>query len=268
MKSYRIATVIVFLTSFSGFAASGFAATTKVTLAADTAPGTGQAGIGYITVSGSGFPSGTIPPADVTITLTPPTGTATLTKALKVKVITGTEESITFQIPASVVVATPMVYEVSLAGSTSTGTLFASRNTSALIIDPPASLQSVAPNAANAALTLTVTLTGAFTSFVQGTTTATFGPGIAGGGAAEGAAGPVTVTSPTAATAQISIDPAAATGSQTVTVTTGTASETLPGGFTIETAVAVANINMTSTQPLAPGLSGFQDDFLIHGVEY
>jgi hypothetical protein len=263
MKSFSPAIFLILLAS-----SASFAATTKVTLSTDTNPGTGQAGVGYVSVVGTGFPSGTISPGAVTLTITPPTGTATTTKAAKVKVISGSEESVTFQIPATISVSTPTVYTVSLKGQTSTGNKFVSSNTSALTIDPPASLQTVAPNSANAALALTVTITGAYTSFVQGTTVASFGPGIAVGGAAEGASGPVTVTSPTTATAQISIDPAAATGAQTVTVTTGTATETLPGGFTIETAVAVANINMTTTNPLPVGFSGYQDEYDLNAVEY
>jgi hypothetical protein len=258
---------------FAAFLASALpavshAAVTRVTLAANTTPGTGQAGVGYVSVVGTGFPSGTITPSAVTLSLKPATGTTETTKAVKVKVISGTEDSVTFQIPTTIVVSAPTVYAVSLAGETSTGNTFASKNTSALTIDPPSSLSSVAPASANAALSLLVTITGAYTGFVQGTTQADFGPGIAVGGAAEGALGPVTVTSPTTATAQISIDPAAAAGSQTVTVTTGTATETLTGGFTIETAVAVANINMTSTAPLAPGFSGFHDEYILNGVEY
>jgi hypothetical protein len=263
MKSLRLAIFLVFVASSASFAAA-----TKVTLSTDTTPGTGQAGVGYISVVGTGFPSGTISPGAVTLTLTPTTGTPSTTKAVKVKVISGSEESVTFQIPAAITVTSPAVYAVSLQGQTATGSKFISKNTSALTIDPPASLQTVAPNSANAALALTVTITGAYTSFVQGTTVASFGPGIAVGGAAEGSPGPVTVTSPTTATAQISIDPTAATGAQTVTVTTGTATETLPSGFTIETAVAVANINMTVTNPMPAGFSGYQDEYDLNGVEY
>lgn len=72
---------------------------------------------------------------------------------------------------------------------------------------------------------LSIALTGAFTHFVQGTTTANFGAGI---GVAS-----LTVTSPTAATAIINIDPAAATGLRNVTLTTGSETAALLGGFTV-----------------------------------
>src|SRR5205807_6103778 len=57
-----------------------------------------------------------------------------------------------------------------------------------------------------------VTLTGQFTHFVQGTTTASFGAGIT--------VATLTVNSATAAAAVVNIDPAAATGSRDVTMTT------------------------------------------------
>src|SRR5262249_8853250 len=51
---------------------------------------------------------------------------------------------------------------------------------------------------------LSVAITGQFTHFMQGTTTASFGDGISVGGAAH-SFGPVTVTSPTSATATLNI---------------------------------------------------------------
>jgi hypothetical protein len=122
MKSLSAAIVLIFLASSASFAAA-----TKVTLATDTSPGTGQAGVGYVSVVGSGFPSGTINPTAVTLTLTPPTGTAESTKAAKVKVISGSEESIIFEIPTTILVATPTVYAVSLQGETTTGNKFVNK---------------------------------------------------------------------------------------------------------------------------------------------
>jgi len=60
---------------------------------------------------------------------------------------------------------------------------------------------------------LSVTITGEFTHFVQGTTTADFGPGIT--------VTAVNVSSATALTALLNIDPAAAVGLRDVIVTTG-----------------------------------------------
>jgi hypothetical protein len=82
-------------------------------------------------------------------------------------------------------------------------------------------LSSVSPSTGQKGQTLSVTIQANFTNFQQGVTQATFGPGISVGGAAQGAAGPVTVTGPMTATAQLVIDPAAAPGLRSPVVQTG-----------------------------------------------
>ena len=83
---------------------------------------------------------------------------------------------------------------------------------------------------------LSVAITGAFTHFVQGTTTASFGTGIN--------VVTLTVNSPTTATAVLNIDPAAATGARNVTLTTGSENAALLGGFTVNPGTPVlAQIN-------------------------
>jgi hypothetical protein len=88
---------------------------------------------------------------------------------------------------------------------------------------------------------LSVTLTGQFTSWVQGTTTASFGSGIT--------VSALTISSPTVATASLNIDPAATPGPRTITLTTGTEIDTLTNGFTIvgQTPVLVS-VNPSSGQ--------------------
>jgi hypothetical protein len=78
---------------------------------------------------------------------------------------------------------------------------------------------------------LAVAITGIYSDFVQGVTTADFGPAISVGGGEAGAAGPVTVTSPTSALAQLVIGPTAATGARIVTVATG--AQQLKAVFTV-----------------------------------
>jgi hypothetical protein len=73
---------------------------------------------------------------------------------------------------------------------------------------------------------VTVQLTGSFTNFTAGATVASFGPGVT-------LAGPLTVASPTTATAVLLIDPWAATGARTVTLTTGQEVATAVNGFTV-----------------------------------
>jgi len=82
----------------------------------------------------------------------------------------------------------------------------------AFAVTGAAFLSSITPNSARMGQSPVVTINGVFTSFAQGVTQANFGAGISVGGAAEGTFGPVTVTGPTTATAQLAINAAAAPG--------------------------------------------------------
>ncbi|MGA2131222.1 MAG: putative Ig domain-containing protein [Bryobacteraceae bacterium] len=137
-----------------------------------------------------------------------------------------------------------------------------------LTVNPAAQILSVSPNLSYQGLPLMVTITGQNTHFVQGTTQASFGPGTTVGGGTAGQPGPVTVNSATSAVAQVSISATAPTGSQTVTVTTGGETASLTNGFTIETAIPNITLTTSTSTPLAPGFSGFSDEYLITGVEY
>jgi hypothetical protein len=85
---------------------------------------------------------------------------------------------------------------------------------------------SVTPNIGLPDQTLgKVTITGRDTSFAQGSTVASFGIGIA--------VNSLTVTSPTAATVGLTIAGNATTGARNVTMTTGSESASMAGGFTV-----------------------------------
>jgi RHS repeat-associated protein len=94
-------------------------------------------------------------------------------------------------------------------------------------------LVSVSPNAGQQSQMGTVIITGVFTNFLQGTSQATFGPDISVGGAAAGAFGPITVTSPTSATGTVSISATAAPGLRTPVVQTGSEQASLVNGFSV-----------------------------------
>ena len=82
----------------------------------------------------------------------------------------------------------------------------------------PAALVSVTPNRGQQGQTIAVTIIAQDTQFIPGVTEAKFGDGILVGGGGDGDFGPVTVTSPTSATAQITIeDPKALTKPWVVT---------------------------------------------------
>jgi hypothetical protein len=114
-------------------------------------------------------------------------------------------------------------------------------------------LVSVNPNSGQQGQqNLSVALTGQFTNWVQGTTTASFGAGIVA---------PVTVNSSTSATALLNISASAATGAQTVTVTTGSEVETLSNGFTVTAGTpmllsANPNSGLQGQQNLSVALTG------------
>ena len=78
---------------------------------------------------------------------------------------------------------------------------------------------------------LSVTLTGQSTHFLQGTTSADFGPGIT--------VASLTVASPTSATAFVDIDPGAPVGGRDVILTTDTEVVTLARGFAVTAAIAI-----------------------------
>src|SRR5262245_11576727 len=181
-------------------------AQTSVTLSTAVSPSTGQAGVTSVSVTGSNFPSGTIAPADVIVTLEPAaagTGPTVTMPASNVATIVGTSRRITFQIPDAVDISAPTSYRISIAGHTTTATAFASTNKAPLTVTPAARIVGVVPGSVAQGATANVAITGVFTSFSQGSTTASFGPGVSVGGAAPGAFGPVTVDGPTGATAQI-----------------------------------------------------------------
>jgi hypothetical protein len=95
---------------------------------------------------------------------------------------------------------------------------------------------------------LSVALTGQFTHWVQGTTTASFGAGIT--------IASLTVNSATAATAVLNISASAALGARTVTLTTGSEVASLPSGFAVTAGTpVVVSVNPASGQQGQQNLS-------------
>lgn len=223
---------------------------TRVTLAGATVPPTGQAGVTYVSISGTGFPNGPILPTNTVVTLELLGGAARVTtRATAIDTIAATRRGrttrrITFLIPSEIIVANPTLYYVSVSGEVPY-LQFAGTNRALLTINPgnpnPA-ISSVTPSSGVAGQSLTVTIIGSSTHFVQGSTKASLGAGVSVGGAANGTLGPVTVNSATSATAQLVIDPTAAAGPRDVTVQTGSESATLSGrfGVTIPSSTAIS----------------------------
>lgn len=227
---------------FSFLPAVAARASVAVTLSSATSPTTGQPGA-TINVTGSGFPTDAISASSVLVTLTPTTSSdaAVTVPASALTTITGSVRRVTFQIPASVVVGSPAAYTISIAGTTLAGVGLSSSNDATLTISPSTSIVAVSPITGKAGQALSVTISGVGTNFVQGSTSATFGAGISVGGAAPGSFGPVTVTTPSTAIANLMIDASATPISQTIAVSTGDPQTSpLQNGFTVSSGGAMA----------------------------
>lgn len=161
-----------------------------------------------VSVTATNFQAGVAAPP-FTITLTPQGGGAPI---LASATVTGTAvgRSINFAVPAG---SAAGVYNL-----TAAGTGYVSGNSLSFTITAPPSF-TLAPASGNQGATIQVTISGLNTTFPAGSTTASFGAGISVGGAAEGAAGPVSVQPNGTAIANLVINPAATLGSRSVTVT-------------------------------------------------
>jgi hypothetical protein len=96
---------------------------------------------------------------------------------------------------------------------------------------------------------LSVIITGQFTHWVQGTTTASFDAGIT--------VASLTVNSATSATAVLNIDPGTATGTRPVTLTTGSETANVSNGFTVLIAtmwLPLSQVNVPSPTIGGPGI--------------
>jgi hypothetical protein len=137
-----------------------------------------------------------------------------------------------------------------------TGTEVVSLNNGFTVQAGTPAITLISPNIGVPNSNVTVTLTGQFTSWVNGTTVASFGPNITVGGGASGAAGPITVSSNTSATASLVIANGATLGAQNVIVTTGAEVEEVINGFTVQntgtTAPTIISISPPEVSTGAP----------------
>jgi RHS repeat-associated protein len=178
-----------------------------------------------VTVTGNNFTPD--PGSSVQVTLNQ-TGGGTVAA----QITASTATSITFTIPA---LAANGPITITVNGQTATSSTTLTIGSSGTGGTGTPTILFVTSNTGFPGQSEQVVITALNTSFVQGTTTANFGAGIAVGGAAQGVAGPVTVTSPSTATANLTIDAAAATGARNVVVTTAAQSASLAGGFSVVT---------------------------------
>lgn len=104
-------------------------AQSNVTLSAATLPSTGASG-GFVSITGSGFPSGTITPGNVSIGVASTCGSSETSAVATLVTAIGPLYKIEFTVPG----LNAGTYYVSVSGSTSTGNTFASTNCSKLTV--------------------------------------------------------------------------------------------------------------------------------------
>jgi hypothetical protein len=214
-------------------------ATAVVTLSPSAIPVVAEPGVTIVSIVGSGFPKGTISPSNVKVELQPAVpggGPAMGAVVSAVTTLYGSTRAVSFRVvpqTPSNNVTTPTSYLISVSGKAQSGQAFASKNSASLLVDPPASIQSISPNAAASSKKILVTIKGSFSHFLPLISRASFGPGISVGGADAGSFGPITVLDATTATAQLIVSSSAAGGSRNVTVRTGPESASRTNGFTV-----------------------------------
>ena len=133
-RAHRLNIAVVLSCLVAIHCASGDAfASTALQLNLATVPGTGLAGVTLVNVTGSGFSSAAIAPANITVSLAASCGgpISAATRALSVKTVVGSSRTIQFQIPATLAQNT---YFVSVSGADSAGAAFASSNCSQLVV--------------------------------------------------------------------------------------------------------------------------------------
>ena len=190
-----------------------------------------------VTITGNTFPAGVVA-ANVTANFAPVTNGAgpTVNAPLNTLVtVFGTTRRAVLTLPVGLVVAASTPYNVTLSSASPAFTTALAGN---ITINPTATLLSANPASGRLTQTIDVALTGSFSNFFQGVTTADFGAGINSNS--------VTVATPTSATANITITAGAAPGVRNISVTTGSEALTLSNGFTVNPAPAVLSANPNS----------------------
>ncbi|MBC7924371.1 MAG: hypothetical protein H7039_01820 [Bryobacteraceae bacterium] len=243
MRAVTVRTGTGTVTLASGFTVTG--SQTNITLSSATNPMVASAGT-TISVTALNVPSGPIAAAQVTGTIQPViagTGLTVSVPATSVMPAGAAGQRFSFKLPELNVTAS-VQYQLAVAGTTGTGNIFRSQNRATFSLVPAAAI-SLDPVGRTAGQIGTVLITGRFSNFIPGVTQASFGAGISVNGAAPGVPGPVTVTTPTTATAQIRISPLAEVGARTVTVITNAERATLVNGFS----VLAGNPSLFSLEP-------------------
>ncbi len=198
-----------------------------------------------IQIAGTGFPTGTINPAQVNVTVTPSAGNGSPVNfclstacggpsgANVVPPTGGSARTLIFKLPQYLTANQPYTATVSVNGQTTAAVAFSTVTPAAITINPPASISNVSPGAGQLNTVVNnVMITGAYTHFSQLTSVVTTGcPGVTVSNMQ------VLPGSSTQLTATFAISNSATPGACPVTVNTGAGGEiaTIPVGFVVTT---------------------------------
>jgi hypothetical protein len=243
-----------FAVLFALFAGASLASA-QITLSANTVPTAAQPG-SAVSLAGTGY-SGTITAANVQVTITPPAGSGSPVTLAAGSITAGTASSRTVQflIPASLTTSSPLACTVSIKATNSSNTVLSSANTAALTIDPPPTVVSASPGASQLGSSVTLVVTGSYTTFSSNTAISLIGPGTSGTTTiSQTGATTYNPATPSQVSAVLNIPAGVPTGSYTVIAKTGTQTASLTGGFLI---AAAGPLTLSSITPysLAAGQS-------------
>ena len=227
-----------------------------IALNASTSPSNATVG-NSVTVTGTGFPAGTIPNTSVSVTITCPPGNGGAITVNSTSVLTlATQRIISFQIPSALTVNQAVTCQVTVSGSLpsaySSGAV-----SSTIVLNPPPIVSSVSPGAGTQGTVVNVQIVGKATHFraiqpAQPTVT------VSGTGVAVSA---VNATDDTHLTATFTLDPAAVPGSRNVTVKTSSENATTASIFLVAVNPAVS-VQLTPQS----GAQGSTMDLNVTGV--
>jgi len=230
------------------FAAGAGLASAQVTLSAHASPSEAPPVLTTVSVDGTGFPSGTIVPGSVSVTITPPSGNGSPVSTAATGVFPatgGASRTIQFTIPVALTAAAALPgCQVTVSGTTTGLTSFTTSNYALLQVDPPASILSASPGAGTRGSTVTLSIVGSYTHFTTSTPVVTLnGPGNT---VLSPTAGSVSVTDAQHLSAQFVIPADATTGSYRVQTVVGTEIANLANGFLVS---PNAGLSLTSISP-------------------
>ena len=213
----------------------------QVNLNSATSPAAATVG-STVTVTGTGFPSGTIANTSVTVTITPPQGNGAPVTTLSTGVAAvGSSRIISFKIPTGLVVNSPIIASISVAGTTSTNNAYTTSTPSSITVNPPARVSNISPGAGTLGTSVAVVIAGSYTNFQNTSVITVSGTGVTAvnnGGVAGAATRLLNAT--------FTIAPGTTPGARDVTVKTGTETATITSGFIV---AASAGLSFSSIAP-------------------